>query len=299
MRRYFILLVAGVLSTSYTSGQIKKHFSVDNSEDFEEVNLSFKVKAGTCYIKPNHHTNKALDVYGNQDVNAYSHSFNKNIADRACELMLHLDGGSGGGLSSSISHHMFGNKRDESDELWKVYLAENKPYNLNLNYGTGSAHIDLSGLSVSNLKVHTGSADVKIGYFSGFENQISMDTFYVKVDLGSVKVVNLSQSNSKHVVADVGFGNLVLDFQDELTSDSDVKASVGAGNLYVVLPDEDIPVKVRINNSFLCGMTLSKSFRKIDDHTYVNSTYSEDADNKLFFDLDVSVGNIIFKEKKR
>ena len=80
------------------------------------------------------------------------------------------------------------------DKVWKMYLTDTKPYFLELNYGVGNANIDLSGLAIKNLKIITGSADVNVGYYSALENQIDMDTFFVKVDLGSVNVKNLNLS---------------------------------------------------------------------------------------------------------
>ena len=64
-----------------------------------------------------------------------------------------------------------------------MYLTDSKPYFLELHYGIGNANIDLSGLAIKTLKVNTGSADVNVGYYSSLENQIDMDTFFVKVDL--------------------------------------------------------------------------------------------------------------------
>ena len=161
----------------------------------------------------------------------------------------------------------------------------------------GNANVDLSGLSIKKLKINTGSADVNVSYASGLQNQVDMDTFYVKVDLGSLNVKQINLSRSKVVIAEVGFGNIFLDFGDKPTVMPAVKGSVGAGNMLILLPEETVPVMVTINESWLCSINLSKNLKKISQNTYANAAYTRNPKNALTFDLDVSMGKIIFKEK--
>lgn len=288
---------AGIFIANLSFSQIKKQFSVEDNDGVEKVDLHFKVNNGACLIRPSQST-ELLNVYSNQDHDSYSHSFDKSIKEQTCSIKLSLEDNRSEGISQSISYRMFGNSSEATKKLWKVYLTESKSYTLNLTYGIGQADIDLSGLTIEKLKIHTGSADVNIGYLAGKSNQMEMDTFYVKVDLGSVNVKKLNLSRSKHVVADIGFGNLLLDFSDQPQVRSEIKGSVGAGNLLIMLPAEETPVIVKVNDSWLCRVKLTKSFTKLTDNTFVNRAYSADAPNLLTFNLDVSMGSIVFKEKK-
>jgi len=296
MRRRIIILSAGIISTTLSFGQIKKQFSVENDKKVEKVELKFNVNSGQCFIKPGE-TDDLLNVYSNQDFDSYSHSFDKETTNKRCKINLALEDNKSQGLSQSISYRMFGKSEDEPDKIWKVFLTEQKAYDLNFNYGIGNANIDLSGLSVEKLKVFTGSADVVIDYESDQYNKVEMDTFYVKVDLGSVSVKKLNLSKSKHVVADIGFGNLMLDFSDKPQVESNIKGSVGAGNLLIMLPEKETPVMVKVNNSWLCKVKLTKSFTNIGDNTFVNKAYTKNAKDLLTFNLDVSMGSIEFREK--
>jgi hypothetical protein len=114
--------------------------------------------------------------------------------------------------------------------------------------------------------------------------------------LGSVNVKNVNLSRSRFVVADVGFGNVTLDFSNKPLVNNKIKGSVGAGNLVVILPSEDTPVLVKIQDSWLCSVKVPKSLKKIGANTFANAAYSPGAHNSLTFDLDVSMGNIVFKE---
>jgi hypothetical protein len=216
-----------------------------------------------------------------------------------CEVTLSLEEERSEGLSQTISSKVFGAEKPEQERFWKMYLTDEKPYLLELNYGVGNANIDLSGLAVQNLKINTGSADVNIGYHSGLENLIEMDTFFVKVDLGSVNAKNLSLAKTKYLVADVGFGNVMLDLSTTPLVGNHIIGSVGAGNLVILLPSDETPVMVKIKDSWLCSVRMTKSLKKIGEFTFANAAYEKSAKNALTFDLDVSMGNIIFKDKQQ
>jgi hypothetical protein len=292
-----ILSLVGVVLLSAVGGiaQVKKQFSIEKSSEFKKVEVKFMTKSGVCYIKPSQHETP-LSIYSNQDFDDYEHTFSKRIVDKTCYVDLSLTDKNSDDLSKSISYRVFNNSDKSNHKMWKVYLSEDTPYDLDLNYGMGEAFIDLSGLSIENLKVNSGNADVNIGFMSGLGNQVTMDTFLVNVDLGSVNVQKMNMSKSKLVIADVGFGNLSLEYNDIPEQSSWINASIGAGNLIVRIPKKDVPVIVKINDSMLCSIRLSKSFKEIEKNTFVNPAYSEGAENLLSFDVDVSLGTVVFKE---
>lgn len=277
-------------------GQIKKQFTVETPEECTSVELSLKAKIGNCFVRPSQNAD-ILNIYSNQDLEEYGHSFKKETREGICFVNLALEQEGQKGVGQMISSQVFGGDNNVSDKLWKVYLTDSKPYSLDLAYGLGSANVDLSGLAVRKLKINTGSADVNVSYSSGLENKVDMDTFSVKVDVGSLSVRQLHLSRSKLVLADVGFGNMLLDFSSKPLVNNHVKGSVGAGNLVILLPSSDVPVLVKINESWLCSVNLSKSLQKIAENTFANAAYTQNSKDALTFDLDVSLGKIIFKEK--
>jgi len=293
-----LIALALVGSSVAVSAQIKKQFSVENANQCNEVYLKLKAKTGNCFIRPSQNQD-ILNIYSNQDLEEYTHSFSNEMKGNTCAVQLSLqqDGNGNRGVGQKISYRVFGNGEAPSDKFWKVYLTENTPYTLDLDYGLGNANIDLSGLSVKKLRINTASADVNINYNSGIENKINMDTFFVKVDMGTLNARHLNLARSKVVVADVGFGNMYLDFGTKPVINNRVIGSVGAGNLVIQLPDAEVPVVVTINESWLCSIKLSNSLKRIAPNKYANAAYQENSKDALVFDLDVSMGKIIFREK--
>jgi hypothetical protein len=293
MKRTFIA-VLGLLALPYAFGQVKKQFSVEPVAQCDLIQLSLKAKSGNCFVRPSQNS-ELLNVYSNQDLEEYGHSFSNEVVGKICKVRLALDQEGRKGLSKQISSQVFGGENAVPEKLWKVYLTEAKPYDLDLVYGLGNANVDLSGLAIKKLKINTGSADVKVGFATGMANKVAMDTFFVKVDVGSVDVRQINLCRSKVVVADVGFGNMQLDFSDRPAGANRIYGSVGAGNLYITLPPDEVPVMVKIKDSWLCSVNLTKKLQPIGKNVFANAAYSKNTKDALVFDLDVSLGNIEFR----
>jgi hypothetical protein len=294
MQKSFWLTVWCVAIVGMAWGQIKKQFTVENTRACEDISLHLRANSGNCYIKPSQNP-EILNVFSNQDESSYSHNYRKETKGKTCEVYLNLEETNSEGIGQTISTRMFGStNRHESNKIWKMYLTDSKPYLLELDYGVGNANVDLSGLSIKKLKINTGSADVNVGY-SSLENKVDMDTFAVKVDLGSLNIKNLNLSRTHYMRADVGFGNMILDFSNTPLVSNKINGSVGAGNLTIILPSSETPVLVKIRDSWLCSVKLPSNFKKVAENTFTNAAYKQGAKNSLTFDLDVSMGSIIFK----
>ncbi len=297
MWKHIVLTGVAICSGLISYAQSRKHFAVENTGEFKKIEINYTATSGTCYISPSTKS-EVFSVYGNKDIDEFNHSFDRNVREGICTIDLKIEDKSTESISQSISNKMFSGGKNFSESIWKVFLTDENIYSLKLNYGIGDAYVDLSGLSVDNLYINTGSADVNIGFLSGIGNQVMMDTFNVKVDLGSVQMRRLNLANAKVIVAEVGFGDAHLDMSDRPKSSSYIDASVGAGNLEVLVPRSGTGIKVMINSTMLCGVKLSKSFHETESDIYVNDYYEEGAEDQLIFNIDVSLGNIIFRERK-
>ncbi len=297
MWKHIVLTGVAICSGLLVYAQSRKHFAVENTGEYKKIVINYSATSGTCYLSPSKKSD-AFSVYGNKDIDEFNHSFDININGKICTINLKIEDKSSESISQSISNKMFKSGKNFSESIWKIFLNDDKVYDLNLKYGIGDAYIDLSSLAVENLFVNTGSADVSVGYLSGIGNQTRMDTFNVQVDLGSVQMHKLNLANANVIIAEVGFGDAFLDLSDRPKSTSYIDASVGAGNLEVLVPRSGTGIKVMINSTMLCGVKLSKSFHETESDVFVNEYYEEDAENQLIFNIEVSLGNILFKEKK-
>jgi len=286
----FILSIALVLGV-FAKAQISTSFTSGNNQDFDKVKFSLQATEGKCYIEPGEETTLLNIKSDAEEVTVPK--LEERIEHRTKQIKVQLDQ-QGSYLGSSLSKRLF-SKQETDDYSWKVYLSKYKPMDLDLNYAVGDTYIDLSGLPVERLKMRTGSANVYVDYRHDQSNKVMMDTFLIRVDMGTFKAKNLHLSRSEHVIADVGFGSLHMDFKHAVVMSTAVDASVGAGKLEVILPASDIPVKININDSPLCQIRMPKSFRRASSKEFVKGELNDSPDNYLTFNVDVAVGNIVFK----
>src|SRR5882724_976043 len=176
MWKAIILIFVGKLAGVDSLAQVKKQFTVDKNEACNKVELCLKAKTGNCFIRPSQN-NELLNIYSNQDIEEYSHTFSNEIKGKTCMVKLALDQESQRGVGQKISYRVLGRDEKPNEKFWKVYLTETMPYSLDLDYGLGNANVDLAGLSICKLKINTGSADVNVSYSTSEPNKVDMDTF--------------------------------------------------------------------------------------------------------------------------
>jgi hypothetical protein len=290
-------LLVGLVCFSVTVlAQTNKHFRIERSKSFNAITLNYTTASGVCYVGQGE-SRDPISVHSVRNMDDFHHSFSKQESDGVLEVNISLQEKNNDSFSQSISNKMFAESKSQ-DNIWKVLLTDDIPYNLNFSYGIGIAYLDLAGLSVRNLYVKTGSADVNIDYLSSMPNVITMDTMSIKVDLGNVAVRRIDHANVQNILAEVGFGNMLLDLAEPVEEPCKVNASVGAGSLEILIPKNEIPIIIRVKKSMLCDVQLTRSFREIEENVFSNMEVDEDSDSMLEFDVDVSFGSIIFKEKK-
>ncbi|MGB3465945.1 MAG: hypothetical protein WBA74_11775, partial [Cyclobacteriaceae bacterium] len=134
-----------------------------------------------------------------------------------------------------------------------------------------------------------------VDYSLNKANLIAMDTFSVKVDLGSIEAEKVNFLNATNIIAEIGFGNALLSFKEGENKKCDVIASVGAGTLEVVLPEDDTPVIIHLKDSPMCRIKIAEGYEEVEKNTYVNMSYRADAENLITFNIDVAIGKIIFR----
>ena len=296
MLRVILLLLVNLITFSSLIGQVKKYYALENNLDFDKVYIVLTATSNSCCIKPT--VNPSLvNIFGydnNAKPNIYSET---EILDRIQNLLIDLDNNDKE-EESSIAKSFF-SPSSESENHWDLYLSNEKTMRLSLNYAVGDAQVDLSDLPIEKLDISSGSAEVNVEYMENKPNIVEMDSFIVKVELGSLTINKMNYSRARTVIADVGFGALLVDYSRPLSEPSDVYASVGAGNLIIGLPDDEtFPVIINIQNSPLCNVNLPKGYKKTNKQVYVSRGYNENAPNILTFNLDVVVGQIKFVEYK-
>lgn len=292
MQRFGLLLLLASSISIVLKAQLKNSFSVSDNQEFDKVKFSLNAMNGQCFIEPGVDEN-VMHIHSNTDDSA-SPLYEEKVVDRTKEVSVELGEEHNSTLRSSLSRHMF-SSQSVDDYTWKVYLSKLKPLDLDLNYAVGDTYIDLSDLPIEKLKMRSGSANVKVNYKKDLGNLLKMDTFLIKVDLGTFEAKNLHLCHSRNIITDVGFGRVKMDFKDAQKIKTNVSATVGAGKLEVILPQENVPIRININDSPLCNIKVPHNYEMIEENVFASPGFEDNASNGMNFSIDVAVGNIIFK----
>lgn len=117
----------------------------------------------------------------------------------------------------------------------------------------------------------------------------------IKADMGAVSgVLDFSNVKLKNLDLDVGAGNLTLIFASN-TEDTYVKLDAGASKVDLILKD-DVGAKIKIDG--LLSKTNVEALGWTKSGEYLISPNYDDADSKLFLDIDVGVGKLNIIEQK-
>ena len=293
MQKVLLLCAIVGLAEMNVLGQTKKHFTVEEDSASEKVNFYLNASSGTCEIRTRH-GQIPINIMGQHNEEFITSEFGQGKQNGELNAWLNLKDNGKEGFSTKLSK-IFGRKTTDDNNYWNIYFSDYKPYNLDLTYGVGKAYVDLSDIAVENVKINSGNAHVKVGYLSKVQNKIEMDTFLVNVDLGDVEIERIEMARAKKILAEVGFGSLVLNFEETPSSSSDIWARVGAGNLVIDLPEEQLPIILRMKNTSFRKLKMPEGYEKIRENVYVSPAYSPEAENLLTFNIDLSMGSVVFK----
>ena len=277
-------------SVSWVCAQFVKEYRVPEKAGIEKVSLNFSSYKSETKVKRSAGMDP-LRIHGHllqaNILPDFRSSFAKN---RVAASLVHKNIESDN-LGKSITSKLF-STTSGFDHSWDVGLTSSYVYDLDFNLGMGTADFDLAQLAVSTLKIKSASADVFIHYSSNTPNSVGMDTLLVTLNMGAVDLHQAQLAQAKKVIIEVNYGQISLNYVQPQSSKAQVIAAVGGGTIYLKLPPESSPVKIRMKTTPLCRIAIPDYLRAIGEDTFVTKGYSASDPRLLEFILDVGVGAV-------
>lgn len=180
--------------------------------------------------------------------------------------------------------HDFKWRRKETQEM-DLQLPVSVDMNLDLEFGAVEAEVDLGGLRLSRLELHTGASESRVDISR--PNPLRMSLANMELGAADFRVERLGNLNAEKVTVDAGVGNMVLDFRGEWQGDATVSVDMGLGSLELRFP-EGLGVCL-IKDTFLTSLDSEGLVKRGDSYYSVDW---EEADHRVTVSVDAAFGSI-------
>ena len=166
---------------------------------------------------------------------------------------------------------------------WDLKLSD-RPMNLRIIAGAYKGDIELGGLSLTELHITDGAADVRVNFAE--PNQEFLEDFNYETGASSVVLTHLGNANFSSMVFQGDAGNYELDFSGNLEEDATVLVETGLSNMTITVPD-DLNVQVSIKGG-LTNIATQGSWG------HSGGRYTHDGDGpELDITIKMGAGNLI------
>lgn len=123
---------------------------------------------------------------------------------------------------------------DNIKNTWDLKLGDT-PMDLTIESGAYDGTFEFGGLSLNNLTIKDGAANVELAFSE--PNLVEMSTLSYETGASDVKMSGLANANFNIFDFSSGAGDYTLDFSGELQRDGSVKISSGLSNIIIVIPE--------------------------------------------------------------
>jgi hypothetical protein len=145
---------------------------------------------------------------------------------------------------------------------WDLKLGS-APMELTIAAGAYDGTMDLGGLSLTNLTIQDGAADVELDFSA--PNQVEMTVFRYETGASDVTITGLANANFSTMIFNGGAGSYDLGFGGDLQRDATVSIDSGLSDLVLRIP-KGVHAVVTVEGG-LSSVNASSSWSQ-DDNTY-------------------------------
>ena len=168
---------------------------------------------------------------------------------------------------SPVEHRDIDMEDWSSDTSLELALAPGIALDLNMNFGAGSANLDLTGLSLRKLEVNTGASESVIVMEE--LNPEPMESAVFNVGAADLRVRGIGNLNVGRLAVKSGLGSVVLRLDGEWSRDAVVNIGMGLGALDIQVP-RSLGVRLRRPGSILASVDTEGLEKRGDVYQSVN-----------------------------
>lgn len=174
---------------------------------------------------------------------------------------------------------------EDIENRWDLALG-NFPMNLSIKAGAYQGDYELGGLSIKNLEISDGAADVDVRFST--PNLVVMDSLRYTTGASNVSLFGLGYANFTSFIFRSGAGEYLLDFRGGFLRDSVVTIESGVSQVTLMMP-EGVNAKV-IFKGGLVNIDSSGAWEKSGDQYVLDGSGPV-----VTINVDMGAGNLILR----
>ena len=164
-------------------------------------------------------------------------------------------------------------------------LTNEVPLDLRLDLGAVKGDLDLTGLKLSGLSVASGATEMRIRIDTA--NSVEMEHLELDVGAASLRVDGVANLRASRIRANVGVGELVLDFSGEWVANSEATIDLALGHVELRIP-ADVGVRIEVDR-FLSSFDRENFTKR--GNAYFSRNW-DDATHHLRLKFNAALGSI-------
>jgi serine/threonine-protein kinase len=169
--------------------------------------------------------------------------------------------------------------------FWDLRLAA-VPVKLAITGGGAGNKIELGGLSVQDLSVMFGGADLDLSFSE--PNQIEMNLLELAGGASNANMTGLANARAGDITFQGAAGSFTFDFSGELQDDLDVRIEAGLGTVVLIVPAETA-AEVVVSGT-LANVSTDGAWQKTDKGFFLPGEAG--SGNKIEIDVEMGPGSL-------
>jgi hypothetical protein len=166
-----------------------------------------------------------------------------------------------------------------------IGLTREVPLDLSLEFGAGSASIELGGMNVQRVGLKTGASETRVNF--SVPNAGRAERVGIEAGAADLRVVGLGNARAREISFQGGVGATVLDFGGAWDGDGVASVQMGVGSVTLRLPRS---MGVRINRSSFLTSFSGPGLER-DGNSYYSGNW-QTAPHRLTIDISAALGAI-------
>ncbi len=176
-----------------------------------------------------------------------------------------------------------------------AYLGDpDIPTNMLVNLGSGTTELDLSGMSISNLKIQSALSDLVLTYTS--PNQTEMRQMQIHLASADIQLDQIEKAKAREIHIRNDMGNTSLSMGASELPCSQIRLITGAGTCQLRIAKAH-PVKIILRNGMFSHVEIADGFEKVSHKVFVNRAFGRKEKKATTIICETDIGTIRIQEQ--